>query len=125
MSNREFYQDTFSQVRSSTEIRWEDYRTMRRRKRNLRRVFTLAAALCALAVLSIAAAATGFFGLRDILLSEKGSVSVTDGDGVVRQPLRLAEYPGEPGPGGVACLFGQLRPGRRHHRRDRQQPHGL
>ena len=83
MSNREFYQDTFSQVRSSTEIRWEDYRTMRRRKRNLRRVFTLAAALCALAVLSIAAAAPGFFGLRDILLSEKGSVSVTDGDGVV------------------------------------------
>ena len=83
MSNREFYQDTFSQVRSSTEIRWEDYRTMRGRKRNLRRIFTLAAALCALAVLSIAAAATGFFGLRNILLSEKGSVSVTDGDGVV------------------------------------------
>ena len=46
MSNREFYQDTFSQVRSSTEIRWEDYRTMRGRKRNLRRIFTLAAALC-------------------------------------------------------------------------------
>ena len=43
----------------------------------------LAAAVCLLAVLSIAAAATGLFGLRDVLLPEKGSVYVTDENDVV------------------------------------------
>ena len=83
MSNREFYQDTFSQVRSSTEIRWEDFQSMKRRKNPARRVLALAAAVCLLAVLSIAAAATGLFGLRDVLLPEKGSVYVTDENDVV------------------------------------------
>lgn len=83
MSNREFYQDTFSQVRSSTEIRWEDFQSMKRRKNPAKRVLALAAAVCLLAVLSIAAAATGLFGLRDVLLPEKGSVYVTDENDVV------------------------------------------
>lgn len=83
MSNREFYQDTFSQVHSSTEIRWEDFQTMKKSRRTSKRVFMLAAVICALAVLSIAAAATGFFGLRDVLLPEKGSVNVTDENGIV------------------------------------------
>ena len=83
MSNREFYRDTFSQVRSSAEIRWEDFQKMRKTRRSSKRIFMLAAAVCALAVLSIAAAATGFFGLRDALLPERGSVSVTDGDRAV------------------------------------------
>jgi len=83
MSNREFYQDTFSRVHSSTEIRWEDFQTMKKSRRTSKRVFMLAAVICALAVLSIAAAATGFFGLRDVLLPEKGSVNVTDENGIV------------------------------------------
>lgn len=83
MSNREFYRDTFSQVRSSAEIRWEDFQKMRQTRRSSKRIFMLAAAVCALAVLSIAAAATGFFGLRDALLPERGSVNVTDRDGAV------------------------------------------
>ena len=64
MSNREFYQDTFSQVRSSTEITWEDFQSMKKKKISARRVLALAAAVCLLALLSIAAAATGLFGLR-------------------------------------------------------------
>lgn len=83
MSNREFYQDTFSQVRSSTEIRWEDFQSMKKKKISVRRVLALAAAVCLLALLSIAAAATGLFGLRDVLLPEKGSVYVTDENDVV------------------------------------------
>ena len=83
MSNREFYQDTFSQVHSSTEIRWEDFQSMRKTKTPGRRVLTLAAAIALLAALSIAAAATGLFGLRDVLLPEKGGVYVTDESGVV------------------------------------------
>ena len=83
MSNREFYQNTFSQVHSSTDIRWEDFQNMRRTKTPGKRVLTLAAAVCVLAVLSIAAAATGLFGLRDILLPEKGGVYVTDENGAV------------------------------------------
>lgn len=83
MSNREFYQDTFSQVHSSREIRWEDYRNMRRKANPAKRILMLAAAVGLLAALSIAAAATGFFGLRDLLLPEKGSVYVTDENGVL------------------------------------------
>lgn len=83
MSNREFYQDTFSQLHSSTEIRWEDYQNMKKTRSTGKKVLMLAAAIALLAALSIAAAATGFFGLRDILLPEKGSVYVTDGNGVV------------------------------------------
>nr|WP_326127345.1 hypothetical protein [uncultured Oscillibacter sp.] len=83
MSNREFYQDTFSQVHSSRDIRWEDFQSMRKTKTPGKRVLTLAAAIALLAALSIAAAATGFFGLRDVLLPERGSVNVTDENGVV------------------------------------------
>ena len=56
---------------------------MKRRKNPAKRVLALAAAVCLLAVLSIAAAATGLFGLRDVLLPEKGSVYVTDENDVV------------------------------------------
>ena len=83
MSNREFYQDTFSQVHSSTEIRWEDFHSMRKKANPGKRILMLAAAVGLLAALSIAAVATGFFGLRDVLLPEKGNVYVTDENGMV------------------------------------------
>lgn len=82
MSNREFYQETFSQVRGAGEIRWEDYE-MRRREKSLKWLVTLAASVALLAALSALAVAANFFGLRDALLPEKGSVNVTDERGVV------------------------------------------
>ena len=82
MTNREFYQETFSQVQGTREIRWEDY-AMRRRGRSLRWLVTLAASVALLAALSALAVAANFFGLRDALLPEKGSVNVTDERGVV------------------------------------------
>lgn len=82
MSNREFYQETFSQVRGTGEIRWEDYE-MRKRGRSLKWLVTLAASVALLAALSALAVAANFFGLRDALLPEKGSVNVTDERGVV------------------------------------------
>ncbi len=82
MTNREFYQETFSQVRGTGEIRWEDYE-MRRRGKSLKWFVTLAASVALLAALSVLAVAANFFGLRDVLLPEKGSVNVTDEDGVV------------------------------------------
>ena len=81
MSNREFYQETFSQVRGTAEIRWEDYE-MRKRGRSLKWPVTLAASIALLAALSALAVAANFFGLRDALLPEKGSVNVTDERGV-------------------------------------------
>lgn len=66
MSNREFYQETFSQVRGTAEIRWEDYQTMRRGK-SLKWIVTLAAAVALLAALSVLAVAANFLGLRDVL----------------------------------------------------------
>ena len=82
MSNREFYQETFSQVRGTGEIRWEDYE-MRRRGKSLRWLVTLAASVALLAALSALAVAANFFGLRDALLPEKGSVNVVDENGIV------------------------------------------
>ena len=82
MSNREFYQETFSQVRGTGEIRWEDYE-MRRRGKSLKWFVTLAASVALLAALSALAVAANFFGLRDVLLPEKGSVNVVDERGVV------------------------------------------
>ncbi len=82
MSNREFYQETFSQVRGSGEIRWEDYE-MTRHGKSLKWFITLAAAVGLLAALSALAVAANFFGLRDVLLPEKGGVYVTDEKGVV------------------------------------------
>ena len=82
MSNREFYQETFSQVRGRAEIRWEDY-AMARRGKSLKWAAALAAAVGLLAALSVLAVAANFFGLRDVLLPEKGSVYVTDERGVV------------------------------------------
>ena len=82
MSNREFYQETFSQVRGTAEIRWEDYQEMRRGK-TLKWVVTLAAAVGLLAALSALAVAANFFGLRDALLPEKGRVNAVDEHDVV------------------------------------------
>ena len=82
MSNREFYQETFSRVRGKAEIRWEDYE-MTRRGKSLKWLVTLAAAVGLLAALSALAVAANFFGLRDVLLPEKGGVYVTDENGVV------------------------------------------
>ena len=82
MSNKRFYQETFSQVHGTREIRWEDYQTMRHGK-SLKWVVTLAAAVGLLAALSALALAANFFGLRDVLLPEKHSVDVVDENGVV------------------------------------------
>ena len=82
MSNRKFYQETFSQVHGTREIRWEDYE-MTRRGKSLKWLVTLAAAAALLAALSALAVAANFFGLRDVLLPEKHSVGVLDENGVV------------------------------------------
>lgn len=82
MSNREFYQETFSQVRGAAEIRWEDYQEMRHGK-TLKWIVTLAAAVGLLAALSALAVAANFFGLRDVLLPEKGRVNAVDEHDVV------------------------------------------
>ena len=82
MSNRKFYQETFSQVRGTAKISWEDFE-MRKRRKSLKWFVTLAASVALLAALSALAVAANFFGLRDVLLPEKHSVYVTDEDGVV------------------------------------------
>lgn len=82
MSNKRFYQETFSQVHGTREIRWEDYQTMKHGK-SLKWVVSLAAAAGLLAALSALALAANFFGLRDVLLPEKHSVDVLDENGAV------------------------------------------
>ena len=81
MSNKEFYQETFSQVHSRVPIRWEDYAHMKRHRHAARRLVMLAAVLAVLAALSAAAVAANLLGLRELLLP-KVTVDVMDGDGV-------------------------------------------
>ena len=76
MSNREFYQKTFSQVHSSADIRWENMEAMRPKKRISKHLLVLAAGIALLAVLSTVAAATDLFGLRSWLLPEKQDVTM-------------------------------------------------
>ena len=65
---KELYQSTFSQIHSSTEIRWEDMRAVKRTHRPVRGLAVLAAVIALLAALSTVAVATDFFGLRSLLL---------------------------------------------------------
>lgn len=80
---RELYQRTFSQVHSSTVIRWEDMEDMKPKRRVSKNLLMLAAVVALLAVLSTVAVATDLFGLRSILLPQKTPVSVLDDDGIV------------------------------------------
>lgn len=80
---RELYRQTFSQVHSSTVIRWEDMEAMRPKKRISRNIIMLAAVVALLAVLSTVAVAADWFGLRSMLLPQKTPVSVLDDNGVV------------------------------------------
>lgn len=75
MSNREFYQETFSQVHSSVNLRWEDFAQAQkpRRKRHVRRLWLLAAAIGLLVLLSAGAVAANLLGIRDLLLPQEQS----------------------------------------------------
>lgn len=79
MTNKEFYQETFSQLTSSSEIRWEELQWKSRRIPMGKRLLVPAAVVCLLAVFSTVAVANGWFGLRDLELQEE--VTVTEPDG--------------------------------------------
>ena len=83
MTNKELYQKTFSQVHPSREYQWEDFQTMKKRHFTMKRAAAIAAAAALVAVLSAAAVAVDLFGIRSVLLPEKGLVNVTDEKGVV------------------------------------------
>lgn len=78
MTNKEYYRRTFSQVRPSRQVKWEDYHMKQIRSRRLGRILAVAAALCLLAALSGVAVAVNFLGLRDLLLPQKQPVGVLD-----------------------------------------------
>ena len=68
---KKLYQSTFSQIHSSTEIRWENMEPMKRTYRPVRSLVVLAAVVALLAALSTVAVAANLFGLRELLLPEK------------------------------------------------------
>lgn len=71
MTNREFYQKTFSQVHSTSTIRWEDFaQKARPKKRRPRRLWLLVAVVAVLATLSAGAVAANLLGVRDLLLPQ-------------------------------------------------------
>lgn len=77
---RELYRQTFSQVHSSTVIRWEDMEAMRLKKRISKNLIVLAAVVALLAALSAAAVAADWFGLRSLLLGPQQVVMPVDPD---------------------------------------------
>lgn len=82
MTNREFYQKTFSQVHSSSTIRWEDFAQKGQPpKRRVRRLWLLAATVAVLAALSVGAVAANLLGMRDLLLPQTQSTPLTGESG--------------------------------------------
>lgn len=79
MSNRELYQKTFSQVHSTSTIRWEDFAQKRKPpQKPARRLWLLAAVIALLAALSIGAVAAKLLGARDLLLPPQQSAPKSD-----------------------------------------------
>lgn len=93
MTNREFYQETFSQVHSSVPIRWEDFEQRRkpRRKKPVRRLWLLAAAVALLAALSAVTVAAHLMGLRDLVLPQ-GQSDPSPQQSVQEDVLSLSGY---------------------------------
>lgn len=75
---RELYRQTFSQVHSSTVIRWEDMEAMKPKRRVSKNLMVLAAVVALLAALSAAAVAADWFGLRSLLLGRQQVVMPVD-----------------------------------------------
>ena len=103
MSNRDFYQETFSQVHSSAQIRWEDFAPERKTRRNkpVRRLWLLAAVLALLAALSIGAVAAHLLGLQDLLLPQN-QPAPSGQPSVQEQQLSLSGYINTPESQGLA-----------------------
>ena len=103
MSNRDFYRETFSQVHSSAQIRWEDFAQTRkpRRKKPVRRLWLLAAVLALLAALSIGAVAAHLLGLQDLLLPQNQPAPSSQ-PSVQEQQLSLSGYISTPESQGLA-----------------------
>ena len=103
MSNRDFYRETFSQVHSSAQIRWEDFAQTRkpRRKKPVRRLWLLAAVLALLAALSIGAVAAHLLGLQDLLLPQN-QPAPSGQPSVQEQQLSLSGYINTPESQGLA-----------------------
>lgn len=103
MSNRDFYRETFSQVHSSAQIRWEDFAQTRkpRRKKPVRRLWLLAAVLALLAALSIGAVAAHLLGLQDLLLPQN-QPDPSGQPSVQEQQLSLSGYISTPESQGLA-----------------------
>lgn len=95
MTNKKFYQETFSQLSSSVEIRWKDMERKKQRRGFGKKPLVLAAVLCLLAVFSTAAVANDWFGLRDLELSEEMTVTQSDGtETVVAVPTGIISLQG-------------------------------
>ena len=80
MTNRDFYRETFSQVHSSAQIRWEDFEQPRKKK-PVRRLWLLAAAIALIAALSAVAVAAHLMGLQDLVLPQAQQAQSTEESG--------------------------------------------
>ena len=91
MRNKELYQATFSQVRPSSDIRWEDLMAKKRKRRRRRPLLLAAAVVGVLAALTCAAVAVNFMGLGDLLLPGRQSGQSSPG-GQEERVLSLSGY---------------------------------
>ena len=102
MTNRDFYQETFSQVHSSATIRWEDFEQKKPAgKKPARRLLVLAAAIGLLVLLSAAAVAAHLLGLQDLVLPQ-GQSAPSPQQSVQEDVLSLSGYVNTPESQGLA-----------------------
>lgn len=86
MTNKEFYQKTFSQIHPSRPIRMEEFQMRKRhsnRKKTIRLLVPLAAVVAVVTGVGAAAVSNGWFGLRDLSMANPPAASTAPAESVV------------------------------------------
>ena len=82
MENKDFYRETFSQIRSSAKIDWEKAQRRTARGTASRKVVAIAAVVCLLTAIATAALVTHLTNLKELELTDEITVQQPDGSEV-------------------------------------------
>lgn len=106
MKYKERYKEVFSQIHPTNEFDWEEM-YMKKRSRNISKQIVCAAAVAAMLTgLCLAAYATNFFGLRDLLLPQQHKITLPKDPADTTQDSSTTEQEQQTHLGDVILLVG-------------------